>query len=151
MTIGFSEPSTGSVVKAEELTGHLLIVRPLAHRDGINTVHGVKDAVEVDIDDVDTGESYAGALFFQGNLIGSFKGAIGTQLLGRITRGQAKAGQTAPFLFQSATSAQSDVDKATAFLTAKAQGSFAQPAASGSPTPEQIAAFLAAQAASQSA
>lgn len=151
-TIGFGEPSTGSTIKAEELKDHLIVVRPTGHEEGINTVHGVKDAVRVDIDDVETGETYEGALFFQGNLIGSFKGAVGTQLLGRIVTGQAKPGQNAPYLFQSATANQADVQRATAFLTAKTAGSFAQPPAeapapagapAAAPTPEQIAAGLA--------
>lgn len=150
----FGEPSTGSLVKPAELISHLIVVRPTGYKTEVNTSLGVKDAVEVDIDDIETGESYEGGLLFNGALIGAFKGAIGTQLLGRIVLGQAKPGQSPPYLFESATSVAADVSRASDFLTAKVSGSFSPPATAVSepvaqPTPEQIAAFLAQQAAQQ--
>jgi hypothetical protein len=152
--MSFDEPRAQGP-KAEELLGHLLIVKPLEYRTGIATTFGETDAIDCDVDDIETGMSHA-CLFFQGFLVGSFKGGIGKTFLGIIVKGIAKPSQSPPFQFESKTGDPAAVARAERFQTLRAAGGFSAPQAVTAPpaatppavnldnlSPEQSAALLA--------
>ena len=63
--MAFSAPSNNTEsVKVADLNGHLLILEPLEYKTGIQTVHGEADAIEVRINDLDTGFNHDSVLFF---------------------------------------------------------------------------------------
>lgn len=97
----FDSPASGA--KITEFEGMLLLLTPTEHREGIQTAFGAADAVVTDLDVVDgaaAGQSHAGVLIFQKALQGQLRPKIGTgrKVLGRLGRGIAKAGQSAPWI-----------------------------------------------------
>jgi hypothetical protein len=102
----FDSPSTGA--KITEFEGLLLLCTPTEHREAIMTVHGPSDAVVIDLvvlDGPSPGRHETGVLIFQKALQGQFRPKIGTgrMVLGRLGRGQAKAGQSAPWILTEPT------------------------------------------------
>lgn len=130
--MAFSAPSNNTEsVKAADLNGHLLILEPIEYKTGIPTVHGDADAIEVRIDDIDTGLSHESVLFFNVALKNSLKQKIGQKVLARIGQGQAKPGKSAPWILIDATGDADAVAKANAFIA----GSLTAPAATASAAP----------------
>ncbi len=126
MTSPFAPPAQGGdTAKPADLAGHLLIVKPNDYRTGILTSFGEKDAVSVDLvdlDDVDpdtgeVGHQYHGALWFSGALVGSCKNQIGTLVLARMSQGTAKAGQSPPWLLADATTDAAAVQAGALWLS----------------------------------
>lgn len=125
----FAAPSTGSdSVKPADLLGHLLLVTPLEFKEAITTAFGESSAIAVDVVDLDTNEEYHDVLFFGRGLIANLKSNIGAQVLGRMAQGIAKVGQSAPWVLEAASDA--DTQKAVAYVQAKATGNIATPAPS---------------------
>ena len=64
----FAAPDTqseGGSVKVADLAGHLLIIEPIEYKSEIQTVHGVTDAVAVNIVDLDANNNrHDNVLFF---------------------------------------------------------------------------------------
>lgn len=123
----FDSPSIGGeTLKPADVQGHLLIVRPVSHEQNITTGFGVKDAVRVNVVDLDgtdpdtnqPGHVVIGALWFSGLLVGSLKNDLGKTLLGRMNQGVAKPGQSAPWKFDSAVDDQAAVQRASAWMNA---------------------------------
>jgi hypothetical protein len=109
----FDAPSTG--VKLTEFEGALLLLRPTEEQKGINTAYGLADAISADVtvlDGKDAGQEHPGVLIFQKALQGQLRQKIGTGrfVLGRLGRGIAKPGQSAPWILTSPT----DADQQTA-------------------------------------
>jgi hypothetical protein len=126
----FAQPSSGSdTVKPADLLGHLLLVTPLEFKESITTAFGESSAIAVDLVDLDTTEEFHDVLFFGRGLIANLKSNIGAQVLGRMAQGIARPGQSAPWVLEAATDA--DTQKAIAYVQAKATGNIASPA----PTP----------------
>jgi len=126
----FAQPSSGSdSVKPADLLGHLLLVTPLEFKESITTAFGESSAIAVDLVDLDTTEEFNDVLFFGRGLIANLKSNIGAQVLGRMAQGIARPGQSAPWVLEAATDA--DTQKAIAYVQAKATGNIASPA----PTP----------------
>lgn len=126
----FAQPSSGSdIVKPADLLGHLLLVTPLEFKESITTAFGESSAIAVDLVDLDTTEEFHDVLFFGRGLIANLKSNIGAQVLGRMAQGIARTGQSAPWVLEAATDA--DTQKAIAYVQAKATGNIATPA----PTP----------------
>jgi hypothetical protein len=123
----FAAPSTGSdSVKPADLLGHLLLVTPLELKEAITTAFGESSAIAVDVVDLDTNEEYHDVLFFGRGLIANLKSNIGAQVLGRMSQGIARPGQSAPWVLEAAT--DTDTQKAVAYVQAKATGNIATPA-----------------------
>lgn len=138
--MSFSAPATSSGgVKPAELQGHLLIITPNEYKSSVPTSMGDSEAIAVDIVDLDTNEEHFDVLLFSIGLRSALKPLIGSQVLARIGQGVAKPGKSAPWILQDATVNPDDVAKATAYVTAKATGVWAAPAA-----PAQAAANVAA-------
>jgi hypothetical protein len=115
--MAFSAPSNNTEsVKVADLNGHLLILEPLEYKTGIPTVHGDADAIEVRINDLDTGHTHDSVLFFNVALKNALKTKIGQKVLARIGQGTAKPGKSAPWILVDATGDADAVAKANAFI-----------------------------------
>lgn len=122
----FDAPAIGGeTLKPDEVKGHLLIVRPLSYEQGITTAFGVRDAVRVNVVDLDTpaddgtpGKLIVGALWFSGVLVGGLKHQLGGTVLARMGQGIAKPGQSAPWKLDDATTQQADTARASTWLSA---------------------------------
>ena len=114
----FTAPTQGGgdSVKVADLAGKLLIITPIEHKREITTVHGVTDAVEVNIVDLDADETHDNILFFNIALKNALKDKIGQKVLARIGQGTAKAGKSAPWVLIDATGNPDDLAKANAFI-----------------------------------
>ena len=115
--MAFSAPSSNNEsVKVADLNGHLLILEALEYKTGIPTVHGDADAIEVRINDLDTGYTHDSVLFFNVALKNALKTKIGQKVLARIGQGTAKPGKSAPWILIDATGDADAVAKANAFI-----------------------------------
>ena len=121
--MAFSAPSSNTEsVKVADLNGHLLIIEPIEYKTGIPTVHGDADAIEVRINDLDTGLNYDSVLFFNVALKSALKSKIGQKVLARIGQGAAKPGKSAPWILVDATGDADAVAKANAFIAGPLAG-----------------------------
>jgi hypothetical protein len=115
--MAFSAPSSNNEsVKVADLNGHLLILEAIEYKTGIPTVHGDADAIEVRINDLDTGHTHDSVLFFNVALKNALKEKIGQKVLARIGQGTAKPGKSAPWILIDATGDADAVAKANAFI-----------------------------------
>src|SRR5690606_8331452 len=111
----FDAPSSSSGVKIPDFDGQLLLITPTGHATDITTAYGPADAVTATIAVLDgngAGEEHTGVRIFQKALQGQLRPKVGTgrMVLGRLGRGIAKPGQSAPWLLADPTEA----DKQTA-------------------------------------
>jgi hypothetical protein len=106
----FDDPTNGDYVNPSDLIGHLVLWYPTEHRQEVNTIHGVKDAVIADLVDLTDGTKYSNAMFLQSALIGTLKRNVGTgrPMLGTVAKGEAKKGQAAPYILVPGDDAQKD-------------------------------------------
>ena len=149
MTSPFSSPATaGESVKPADLQGHLLIIKPVEYKTGIQTSLGEAEAIEVDLVDLDTNTEHTSVLFFNVALRASLKPQIGKSVLARIGQGVAKPGKSAPWILIDATADADAVAKATAYLaggisapatTTKAAGN---PVVNGVEVTPEVAALM---------
>ncbi len=138
MSDDFDSPS--EYVNMSELVGELLLFTPTEYiekdedtQQGVNTVHGLKDAIITDLVVVSKGESYDQVMILQGPLIGALKRKLpvapqftgtdpngnrimseakpGRKLLGVLGRGEAKRGQNAPFKLEAPTDEQKQMTR----------------------------------------
>lgn len=142
----FAAPtSNNESVKVADLANHLLIVTPVEYKTGIQTIHGLAEAVEVNVVDLDTNKEHGSLLWFNVGLRNSLKSKIGQKVLARIGQGPAKPGKSAPWILIDATADASALAKANAYLSATPQVATPAPApvaAANGITPE-VAALLA--------
>lgn len=124
--------ASGSILKPAELEGHLLVVEPLEFIENMPTAMGSSDAIRVNVHDITDGTSTESVLWFNKVLTASLKNTIGSKVLAVMGRGQAKPGQSAPYILVDASSEAKAVKAATEYLT-----KFASPAAD--PEVEQLA------------
>jgi hypothetical protein len=127
----FAQPSApSSGIKWENYKGSLLLIDPKELRAGIATTFGVADAVEADVHVIDgpgAGEDYDACLVFPKLLASQLKNQIGQRVLGRLGQGQAKAGQSAPWILNGAS--PEDIAKAEAWVAQKAKSTVTSAAA----------------------
>lgn len=145
MTFAAPSNNTGESVKVADLAGHLLIITPTEYKTGIQTVHGLAEAVEVEVIDLDTKQTHSSLLWFNVALRNALKNKIGQKVLARIGQGAAKPGKSAPWILVDATGDANAVALANAYLTSAPAPAVATPApvaATGGITPE-VAALLA--------
>ena len=142
--MAFSAPSGNTEsVKVADLNGHLLIVEPIEYKTGIPTVHGDADAIEVRINDLDTGHTHESVLFFNVALKNALKSKVGQKVLARIGQGTAKPGKSAPWILLDATGDADAVAKANAFIAGASAPAVATPAPSASINDPAVQALLA--------
>lgn len=128
----FSAPAAGSVLKPAEIEGHLLVVEPNEYIESMSTQMGTSDAVRCTVHDITTKTTHEEVLWFSTVLVGSLRSRIGAKVLGMMTKGIAKPGQTAPWILQDASSLPEAVKAAQDYL-----GSQPEP-----PTTDDLAAAL---------
>lgn len=133
----FAAPAESAGWTARDSLGHLCIFSPTGYETGIKTpFRDDADAVRGVVHDVDTGETFEDTLIFQGGLIGALKNRIGQTVLATVGQGQAKPGQSAPFILTDATGDPAAVAKATKFMEAYQSGQYAAPEQSAAPAGE---------------
>jgi hypothetical protein len=140
MSIEFTAPPAGGggdSLTPADVEGHVLVVEPLEHVAEINTVHGPKDAIRVNVHDITAQQSYTDVLWFPGALVGTCKKAIGQKLLAVMAKGVAKPGQAPPWKLEDASKDERARVAASAYLLGQVSASLAAPAA---PTPAPAAA-----------
>lgn len=113
-------PPSGGITWADH-QGKLLVIEPLSFEQGIQTSFGSTDAVRANVH-VLTGpgesEDYDDTLIFPKVLVGQTRGQIGKKVVGRLTAGTAKPGQSAPHMLAEAS--EDDLSKASEWLTKQA-------------------------------
>jgi hypothetical protein len=115
----FASPGNQSEsVKVADLANHLLIITPVEYKTGIQTVHGIAEAVEVNVYDLDTSTEYNSLLWFNVALRNALKTKLNQKVLARIGQGPAKPGKSAPWILLDATSDATAIAKANAYLAA---------------------------------
>ena len=115
----FASPGNQSEsVKVADLANHLLIITPIEYKTGIQTVHGIAEAVEVNVYDLDTSTEYNSLLWFNVALRNALKTKLNQKVLARIGQGPAKPGKSAPWILLDATSDAAAIAKANAYLAA---------------------------------
>ena len=115
----FAAPtSNNESVKVADLANHLLIITPTEYKTGIQTIHGLAEAVEVNVVDLDTNKEHGSLLWFNVGLRNSLKSKIGQKVLARIGQGAAKPGKSAPWILVDATGDATAIAKANAYLSA---------------------------------
>lgn len=145
MSSPFAAPATGGdTFTPDDAKGRLLIVKPIDYRASVTTKLGDKDAISVNVVDLDdhdpttseVGHIYMGALWFSKVLVGSLKSQIGSTVLARMGQGTAKAGQSAPWILQDATQDADAVRRATEWTNSHpgALDGFTSPAPTAPPT-----------------
>jgi hypothetical protein len=105
----FGAPSSATGITWADLKGSLLLIKVRSIETDITTVHGLSDAVRADVvvlDDKGTapeGEAFNDTLIFPKVLQSQVKSQ--ELVLGRLGQGDAKKGQSAPWMLSEATEA----------------------------------------------
>jgi len=123
----FDGPSSASGIKWTDLQGRLLLIKPHSYEEGIQTAFGEANAVKADVielDGPDAGTEHSDTLIFPKVLAGQVKANAGTGRynLGRLGKGAAKPGQSAPHQLGDPTDADKEV--ARRYLASKTQAPF---------------------------
>lgn len=123
----FTDPAAaGAGINWQDHKGALLLVTVRGLEPEIKTAYGTSDAVRADVVVLDgngQGAEYADALVFPKVLQSQLRSRVGQKVLGRLTQGVAKAGQSAPWQLEGAT----DEDKAKGKAYLSGQVSSAEP------------------------
>lgn len=132
MTDPFASPASAAGIKWADINGALLLLEVHSVEKDITTTFGPSDAVRADVTVLDgpsKGDEYRDTLVFPKGLQSQLRPNIGQKVLGRLGQGQAKPGQSAPWLLAEATDADKQIG--VAYLN----GQLATPAAAGGNTP----------------
>lgn len=125
--MAFGAPDS-SQFKPEDHEGELLLVLPHRYLTGVNTTFGVKDAIDCEVvilDGDDAGTRIPTARVFSLVMLGQLRAKVGTTsaVLGRLGKGQPKAGQKPPWKLLDPT--DDDIEIATKWE--KSNGELRQP------------------------
>lgn len=105
----FSTPAPpGEGIQWGDHKGALLLIEVTGVESAMKTRFGESDAVSANITVLDgNGKDahYESALIFPKLLVSQTKGQVGKKVLGRLGQGQAKSGQSAPWLLEEASAA----------------------------------------------
>lgn len=111
----FANPATASGFTPKDHLGALILFNVTGVEHGISTAYGETDAVRADIavlDGPNAGETYDDSLVFPRVLQSQLRSRVGEKVLGRLGQGQAKSGQSAPWMLADATEADKKVARA---------------------------------------
>lgn len=128
-------PASGGFKPADH-AGRLVIFTPKAVETGIQTAYGTSEAVRADVVvlDAPTGvEEIPDAMIFPKVLQNQLKPKIGQKVLGRLGQGNAKPGQSAPWIIQEPTDA--DLQAGINWINQATSSQFAAPAPAAAGTP----------------
>lgn len=109
--------SNGDEWKIADAAGELLVVKPSKHETGVATAYGEKDAIRATVIVVDEkkpakSEIHTDVLIFGSALISSLKKSLGLTVVGRLEQGEAKAGQSKPWILTAADADEKDAARA---------------------------------------
>lgn len=107
-----------------EFVDKLFVVEPLEVEKDINTQHGTTDAVRANVWVLlgkNKTEEFEDTLIFPRVLQSQTRRKIGSIVVGRLTQGEKKKGQNAPWVLAEAT--PDDLKKASKFLAEQSVGS----------------------------
>lgn len=103
----FVDPAKGGdKLPLADLKGSLLLFTVHSVETGIQTTFGESDAVKCDVaalDGPNKAETWEGTLIFPRVLQSALRPAVGKMVLGRLGQGQAKPGQSAPWVLEDPT------------------------------------------------
>ena len=119
----FASPASATGIEWATLKGALLMIHVTEVVKDIQTSYGVTDAVRATVTPVDgesAGAAYEDTLVFPRALKAQLAPNVGKTVLGRLGQGQAKPGQSAPWLLTEASA--DDQKTAAAFVAAQAAG-----------------------------
>lgn len=112
----YAAPAEPSGISYTDLNGALLLIKVHSVEPDVPTAFSkpgqANPAIRADVTVLDggqAGESYEDALVFPKVLQGQLKSRVGQLVLGRLGQGQAKAGQSAPWRLNPATTADEQV------------------------------------------
>ena len=109
----FKDPSTGGdKLPLDDLKGSLLLFSVHEQMAEMQTSFGVATPIRSDVAVLDgafKGQVFTDTLIFPRVLQGNLRGAIGEMVIGRLGKGTAKAGQSAPWVLDAATDADKQV------------------------------------------
>jgi hypothetical protein len=111
MSDEFKDPASADNLPLAELDGSLLLIEALEYKPDIPTTFGPANAVAANVivlDGAKKGERFDDALIFPRVLVSNLRPNIGSKTIGRLGRGTAKPGQSAPWILAPAN----DADKA---------------------------------------
>jgi hypothetical protein len=134
----FSAPAAGSVLKPAEIENHLLVVEPIEYIESMPTQMGTSDAVRCTVHDITLKTTHGEVLWFSTVLVGSLRSRIGAKVLGVMTKGIAKPGQSAPWVLKDASNVPDAVKAAQDYLVATAPTT----APTATPEADQLAQAL---------
>jgi hypothetical protein len=121
----FKDPSSGGdKFPLEDLKGALLLISVHELVPEMQTSFGPATPIRADVavlDGARKGEVFTDALLFGKLLQAALRGSVGEMVIGRLGRGIAKAGQSAPWILEAATDADKAVgERYLAHVTAQA-------------------------------
>lgn len=122
-------PAEGDRIEWDQNLGKLLVIEPQSLETGVETVHGAGDAIKADVHVITgpgTADDYNAVLIFPRMLQSQLKGNIGRKVVGRLAKGQAKPGKSAPWILNEASA--DDLAKAQQWLEARNGAQFASAA-----------------------
>jgi len=140
MTFASPASSASDSIKVADLANHLLIITPTEYKTGIQTVHGIAEAVEVNVFDLDTNTEHNSLLWFNVALRNALKTKINEKILARIGQGSARPSKSAPWNLLDATSDPQALMKANNYLLKVT--SAAKAGAGGTPVAAAVPAAL---------
>lgn len=101
----FGTPSAGANgPRMNELENRLVLIYVLSVERGIATVNGISDALKVNLLALDNGDKHAEMFLWGRKLVGQL--TPGVAYVGRIAKGQAQPGKSAPWTFFDGTEAE---------------------------------------------
>jgi len=117
----FNPPSTageGDRLDVKTVNGHVVLIYVKSYEAAVQTTRGERDAVRLNVADLDTGEHYIDVLWFPKVIVGTLKRQVGSVVLAQVGQGVPKPGQNAPWVLNDATSAPKAIAAAEAWLAA---------------------------------
>lgn len=116
----FTAPATGGGdrLDVKDVNGHVVLIYVKSFEPSITTSLGERDAVRLNVADLDTGLHHLDVLWFPKVIVGSLKRQIGTFVLAQVGQGVAKPGQNAPWVLNDATGSDKATAAAQAWLAA---------------------------------
>jgi hypothetical protein len=112
----FASPASNAQLAPSDVLGHLLLIKPLSLEANVPTSYGESDAIRCDVADLTTGLLHENVLWFPRVLVSSLQTRIGQMVLAAMGQGQAKPGQSAPWILQDAANDPGAVNAAQAWL-----------------------------------
>jgi hypothetical protein len=120
----FNDPASMTGLPLNDLLGALLLIDVHEQMPEMSTTYGPATPIRADVmilDGPHKSAEYPDTLIFPKVLIGQLRGSIGSKVIGRLTRGQAKLGQSAPWKLEAATPEDKAIgERYLQYATAKA-------------------------------